>query len=65
MRMLYDVYDVFNSYVFLSPPSLQGYDSLKGGWYLISVTSSPSQVQAAVRACKEALTSLKGMVFMC
>ena len=28
--------------------------------YLVSVTSSPGQVQAAVQACKEALSSLKG-----
>ena len=39
---------------------LQSRDSIKGSWYLVSVTSSPAQVQAAVRACKEALTSLKG-----
>lgn len=39
---------------------LQGHDSIKGGWYLVSVTSSPSQVQDAIRACKESLTSLKG-----
>lgn len=39
---------------------LQGFDSLRGGWYLVSVTSSPSQVQEAIRACKEALQSLRG-----
>ena len=39
---------------------LQARDSIKGSWYLVSVTSSPQQVQAAVRACKEALASLKG-----
>lgn len=39
---------------------LQSHDSIKGGWYLVSVTSSPSQVQDAIRACKESLTSLKG-----
>jgi len=39
---------------------LQGQEILLGGWYLVSVTSSPAQVQAAVRACKEALTSLRG-----
>lgn len=39
---------------------LMGHESLKGGWYLVSVTSSPQKVQAAVQACKEALESLKG-----
>ena len=39
---------------------LQHHESLLGGWYLVSVTSSPQQVQEAVRACKEALASLKG-----
>jgi hypothetical protein len=37
-----------------------GTDGLRGGWYLVSVTSSPAQVQAAVAACKEAVASLKG-----
>jgi hypothetical protein len=37
-----------------------GYDTIRGGWYLVSVTSSPQQVQEAVYACKEALKSLKG-----
>merc|ERR1711871_820230 len=39
---------------------LMGLDSVHGGWYLVSVTSSPSQVQEAVKACGEALNSLKG-----
>jgi predicted Zn-dependent peptidase len=39
---------------------LQGKDIMRGAWYTVSVTSSPAQVQAAVRACKEALASLKG-----
>ena len=39
---------------------LKGKDGIKGGWYLVSVTSSPNQVLEAVRACKEALRSLKG-----
>lgn len=39
---------------------LRGNDAVKGGWYLVSVTSSPGQVQEAVQACKEALNSLKG-----
>lgn len=38
---------------------IQGHESILGGWYLVSVTSSPSQVQDAIRACKEALSSLK------
>lgn len=40
--------------------TLQPRDILRGSWYTVAVTSSPSQVQAAVRACKEALASLKG-----
>lgn len=40
--------------------SLKGSDLQSGGWYLVSVTSSPSQVQEAVVACKEALQSLAG-----
>ena len=39
---------------------IQGHESVHGGWYLVSVTSSPAQVQDAIRACKEALASLKG-----
>ena len=39
---------------------LHGHDAILGGWYLVSVTSSPQQVQAAVAACKEALASLQG-----
>lgn len=39
---------------------LRGQEAIKGGWYLVSVTSSPEQVDQAVRACKEALASLRG-----
>lgn len=39
---------------------LKCHEAMVGGWYLVSVTSSPSQVQEAVEACKEALNSLKG-----
>jgi predicted Zn-dependent peptidase len=39
---------------------LHEFDSVQGGWYTVSVTSSPSQVKAAVEACKDALTSIKG-----
>lgn len=39
--------------------SFQGHEATLGGWYLVSVTSSPAQVQDAIRACKEALFSLK------
>jgi predicted Zn-dependent peptidase len=39
---------------------LKSHEAVAGGWYLVSVTSSPSQVQEAVSACKEALHSLKG-----
>ena len=38
---------------------LQDFNSIRGGWYVVSVTSSPGQVQEAIRACKEALYSLK------
>lgn len=40
--------------------TLHGFEGIAGGWFLVSVTSSPSQVQEALRACKEALRSLKG-----
>jgi predicted Zn-dependent peptidase len=40
--------------------SFIGHESLKGGWYMVSVTSSPSEVQEAVKACKESLLSLTG-----
>ena len=40
--------------------NFQTHDSLRGGWYQVSVTSSPSQVHEAVKACKEALASLRG-----
>ena len=39
---------------------LHGHESIQGGHYLVSVTSSPAQVGAAVQACKEALDSLRG-----
>ena len=39
---------------------LHNFDSVQGGWYTVSVTSSPSQVKAAVEACKDALSSMKG-----
>ena len=39
---------------------LSPWDHLQGAWYTVSVTSSPAQVQAALQACREALTSLKG-----
>lgn len=39
---------------------MNGHESIMGGWYLVSVTSSPEKVQEAIRACKEALSSLKG-----
>jgi predicted Zn-dependent peptidase len=39
---------------------LRGASSVNGGWYLVSVTSSPSQVHEAVEACRDAMHSLKG-----
>jgi predicted Zn-dependent peptidase len=43
--------------------TFKGSELQPGGWYLVSVTSSPSQVQAAVTACKESLDSLAGDAF--
>ena len=40
--------------------NFQTHNSIKGGWYVVSVTSSPRQVNDAVRACKSALASLRG-----
>ena len=37
-----------------------GQEILEGSWYTVSVTSSPAQVQEALKACKESLASLKG-----
>ncbi len=37
----------------------EAHDSLRGGWYLVSVTSSPAQVNLALEACKDALSSLR------
>jgi len=39
---------------------LKGSDSIDGAWYLVSVTSSPTQVQAAIEACRDAIHSLSG-----
>lgn len=39
---------------------LQSREVYRGSWYTVSVTSSPAQVSAALQACQEALTSLKG-----
>lgn len=40
--------------------TMLGHEAIKGGWFIVSVTSSPQQVQQALVACKEALSSLKG-----
>ena len=39
---------------------LKGGPSINGGWYLVSVTSNPSQVKVATEACRDALLSLAG-----
>lgn len=36
------------------------HDGILGGWYQVAVTAAPDKVNAAIRACQEALTSLKG-----
>jgi hypothetical protein len=36
------------------------HDGIAKGWYLVSVTASPATVQPAIRACQEALQTLKG-----
>lgn len=36
------------------------HDGILGGWYQVAVTAAPAKVNAAIRACQEALTSLKG-----
>lgn len=43
---------------------LQGFEGIQGGWYIVSVTSSPEKVQQAIRACKEALVSLKVRILL-
>lgn len=39
---------------------LKGSNGINGGWYMVSVTSSPSQVEKAVEACRDSLRSLTG-----
>ena len=36
------------------------FDGIHGGWYQVAVTASPDKVTQAVRACQEALASLRG-----
>jgi len=38
--------------------TLLGFDAVQGGLYLVSVTTSPDQAEAAVQACRDALASL-------
>ncbi len=40
---------------------IESHDGIRGGWFLVSVTSNPSEVQAALDACREALQSLGGL----
>lgn len=39
--------------------SLTGFERLKGGWFLVTVTASIEKSQAALEACKETLEALK------
>jgi len=38
--------------------SLTGFERLKGGWFLVTVTASKENAQAALEACKETLQAL-------
>jgi predicted Zn-dependent peptidase len=40
---------------------VESQDAIRGGWFLVSVTSNPTEVQTALGACREALQSLKGL----
>lgn len=35
-------------------------EGISGGWYTVAVTASPETVALAIRACQEALQSLRG-----
>ena len=39
--------------------SLTGFERLKGGWFLVTVTASKEKAKAALEACKETLEALK------
>lgn len=39
--------------------SLTGFERLKGGWFLVTVTASKEKAQAALEACKETLEALR------
>lgn len=39
--------------------SLTGFERLKGGWFLVTVTASKEKAQAALEACKETLEMLR------
>jgi len=39
--------------------SLTGFERLKGGWFLVTVTASKEKAQAALEACKETLETLR------
>ena len=39
--------------------SLTGFERLKGGWFLVTVTASKEKAQAALDACKETLETLR------
>lgn len=39
--------------------SLTGFERLKGGWFLVTVTASKEKAQAALEACKETLDALR------
>jgi len=38
---------------------LTGFERIRGGWYLVTVTAKPEQAQAALEACKETLTAAR------
>lgn len=38
--------------------SLSGFEALRGGWYLVTVTASKEKAEAALQACKETLEAL-------
>jgi len=38
--------------------SLSGFEALRGGWYLVTVTASKEKAQAALEACKDTIKAL-------
>lgn len=59
-RRLFSIVREYRRLTYDAAFNLHVNECMQGGYYTVSVTSSPKQVQSAIEACKEALSSLKG-----